>query len=335
MTRQTTRGQRKYGRRPPKRHPAIRLGPLLTGVIPAAPAAADYLAALGGGWEMLGNDTAGDCVAVTWANTRRLVTATLATENYPSQAQTWAFYETQNPGFNPSGSANTDGPGSQDDGGMDIQTGLEDLVDEGGPDGVKALGFASVDYTNPAEVKAAIAIFGSVWTGLNVLDANMTEFDDSEPWDYVKGSPVDGGHSVLAGGYGPAGAAQLGGDERFITWAEETSFTDAFWKKEIDEAWVVIWPEMMSDPGFLAGIDLAQFSADYTTITGKPFPGDVPPAPVPTPPVPVTGSPFATEWDAGASGGLQAWCRETRTRPDLVIVKEQLVTCATAMGLPL
>ena len=51
------------------------------------------------------------------------------------------------------------------DNGMDIQTLLAYLVKTGGPDGVKALGFAAVDYTNPAEVKAAIAIFGAVWTG--------------------------------------------------------------------------------------------------------------------------------------------------------------------------
>ena len=37
---------------------------------------------------MLGNDQAGDCVAVTWANVRRLVTAILtAAPVYPSQAQ--------------------------------------------------------------------------------------------------------------------------------------------------------------------------------------------------------------------------------------------------------
>ena len=43
------------------------------------------------GWQMLGNDVADDCNAVTWANTRRLVTATLTTEYYPTQAQVWQF----------------------------------------------------------------------------------------------------------------------------------------------------------------------------------------------------------------------------------------------------
>src|ERR1700691_5667614 len=113
------------GRRPPKRAPSLWLADYLTGVVPAHPVYEDYLAALNGGWQMLGNDTAGDCVAVTWANTRRLVSTALGTANYPTQAQVWTFYETQNPGFNPNGGSNT-GPGSGDDNGMDIQTGLED-----------------------------------------------------------------------------------------------------------------------------------------------------------------------------------------------------------------
>ena len=216
-----------------------------------------------------------NCVAVTWANTRRLVTAWLSTENYPTLAQVETFYETQNPGF------------PAEDNGMDIQTALEDLVANGGPDGVKALGFAKVDCTNPAEIKAAIAIFGSVWTGINVLAANQTEFGNGQPWDYVVGSPVDGGHSIITGGYGTPGAGALGGDERFITWAAETSFTDSFWSHEAEEAWVVIWPEMLTDPDFLAGVDITTFAADYLAITGKAFPVVVPtPTPVPTPPAP-------------------------------------------------
>lgn len=265
----------KFGRRPndPLR-PRIRLARSLTGVVPAHPAAADYLARLGG-WLMLGNDTEGDCVAVTWANLRRLVTAVLATEFYPPMSQVSAVYATQNPG------------GS--DNGMDIQTLLEYLVKTGGPDGVKALGFASVDHTNPEEVKAAIAIFGAVWTGFIMQNANMNQFDNHQPFDYVSGSPDAGGHSVLTGGYGSGGSSQLGGDEKFITWAQETSFTDKFWSREVEECWVVIWPEHLQSKAFLEGVNLAAFAADYTAITGRPFPVPVPapPAPVPPQPVPV------------------------------------------------
>lgn len=260
-----------YGRRAPKRAAALKLGDYLTGVVPTHPSAVDYLAAMSGGWEMLGNDQYGDCVAVTWANTRRLVTTVLGVANYPTWAQVEAFYKTQNPGFP-----------SQDDG-MDIQTALEDLDKTGGPDGVKAAGFAAVDYTNPDEVKAAIAIFGSVWVGINVQDAQQTQFSEGKPWDWVSGSGIDGGHSIVSGGYGPAGAGQLGGDERFITWAEETSFTDKYWGKGVEECWVVIWPEHLGTVEFQQGVDVSALAADYQAITGKAFPAVVPPAPSPTP----------------------------------------------------
>jgi len=273
------------GRRPPKNAPALRLGPLLTGTVPAHPAAADYLAALNGGWQMLGNDSAGDCVAVTWGNVRRLVTSTLTAHGtYPSQAEVWQVYKTQNPGFNPNGSASTDGPGSDQDQGMDIQTLLEYLVKTGGPDGTRAVAFAKVDHANADEVKAAIAIFGYVWTGLNVLVSNMTEFSNGEPWDYNARSAVDGGHSVITGGYGAPGKGALGGDERFITWAAETSFTDAFWSEQVEEAWVCIWPEHLGTAEFLAGIDMTRLAADYQALTGKTLPVPNPaPQPSPTP----------------------------------------------------
>jgi len=267
----------KYGRREPKRAPSLKLARYLTGTVPAVPAAADYLAAMHGGWQMLGNDQYGDCVAVTWANVRRLVTGTLTPPGYyPSTDDVITVYKTQNPGF------------PSEDNGMDIQTLLEWLVEQGGPDGVKALAFASVNVKDPAEVKAAIALFGYVWTGVNVLEVNQQEFSAGQPWQYSASSRVDGGHSVVTGGYGPPGGGALNGDERFITWAQETSFTDAFWQHCAEEAWVVIWPEQLGSAEFLAGVDMAQLAADYTAITGKPFPyvPPAPPGPPPAPPAP-------------------------------------------------
>jgi hypothetical protein len=255
----------KYGRRPPKNAPALRFASFLQSEVPAYPSGEDYLAVLSG-WQMLGNDVAGDCNAVTWANMRRLVTATLATEYYPTQAQVWQFYQTQNPGFDPNGTQDASGPGSQDDQGMDIQTGLEYLHATGGPDGVQAVAFAKVDPTNMAEVKAALAIFGGLWLGIEVLDANQQQFADGQPWTDVAGSPIDGGHAILGGGYKT--------DIYFITWAEETSFAESFWDGVVqgtplvEEAWVVIWPEHLGTTGFEQGVDQAQLAADYLALTG-------------------------------------------------------------------
>lgn len=297
------------GRRTPKRARAIPLARILTGQVPAHPAAADYLARLAA-WQMLGNNSAGNCVAVTWANVRRLVTSIAKTETYPTQAEVWQVYKTQNPHFDPNGNADTNGPGSSHDQGMDIQTLLEHLVKHGGPDGAKALAFAKVDPTSPDEVKAAIAIFGYVWTGINVQAANQDEFANRQPWDYHRNSPDEGGHSVITGGYGAAQPGPLGGDERFITWAEETSFTDAYWRRQVDEAWVVIWPEHLDHPAFLDGVDLAALAANYRALTGRPFPTVVPPAPSPLPSPTPAPDPRLVE----ALVLMQAWAADNKVK---------------------
>lgn len=246
--------------------------------------AADYLAALDGGWQMLGNDTVGDCAAVSWANNRRLVTAALTgTARYPDLAMVYSVYASQNPGFDPNGDPAVDGPGSPADGGMDLQTLLEYLTKTGGPDGVKAVGFAQVNPARTAEVKAAIALFGSLLTGITVLDVNEQEFAAGQPWSWDPSAQAAGGHAVLTGGYGPPGPGPLGGDERFVTWAAETSFDDSFWASAVEEAWVVIWPEMLGSLEFMQGVDMAQFASDYQVITGRPFPYVVPPSPAPVP----------------------------------------------------
>jgi hypothetical protein len=271
------------GRRPPKNAPALTLRSFLKPVAPAHPTTVDYLSKLSG-WQMLGNDRVGDCNAVTWSNMRRLVSATLATEKYPDQDQVFQFYKTQNPNFDPNGTPQTNGPGSSADQGMDVQTGLEYLSKTGGPDGVKAVAFAKVDPTDVDEVQAALAIFGCLWLGILVLNANMQEFNDGKPWTDVTTSSVDGGHAILAGGYDP--------DVKFITWAQETEFSSSFWNgsagghRLVEEAWVVIWPEHLGSKRFLDGVDLATLAADYQAITGRvlPLPQPVPtPAPSPTP----------------------------------------------------
>jgi hypothetical protein len=262
----TKAARHKYGRRPPKNAPALAFASFQSGTVPAHPAHDDNLAALSN-WQMLGNDVAGDCNAVTWANMRRLVTARLATESYPSQADVWTFYRTQNPAFDPNGSPHTDGPGSSHDQGMDVQTGLEYLHAHGGPDGVKAVAFAKVDHTKIAEVDAALAIFGGLWLGITVLDANQTEFSEGKPWTDVHNSQIDGGHAILAGGYVP--------QVTFVTWGKETKFASSFWKGVVqgaplvEEAWVVVWPEHLGSKAFLEGVDLSKLASDYQALTGS------------------------------------------------------------------
>lgn len=267
-----------FGRKPPKNAPSLRLGPALTGIIPPHPVSADYLKRFTS-WQMLGNDRYGDCVAVTWANMRRLLTASLGTaESYPDLTAVESLYKTQNPAFP-----------AQDEG-MDIQTCLEYLAKTGGPDGVKAVAFAKVDPSDRGEVEAALAIFGALWVGINVREVNETQFSQGKPWDYDPNSEILGGHSVLSGGYTGVANDSI----KFITWAKETGFTDAFVAHDVEEAWVVIWPEHFGSVQFLAGIDISALASAYTALTDRELP-------IPTP------APAPDTADATFAAALKPW----------------------------
>jgi hypothetical protein len=254
-----------YGRKPPVNKPALKLADVLTAKVDYPPQI-DHLTRFVG-WQMLGNDQYGDCVPVSIANSIALTTTVLSsTPFYPNLTQVLAFYKSQNPGFP-----------SQDDG-MVIQDALSYLVTTG-LGGKKALAFAKVDVTNHDEVKAALAIFGFGILGINVLAVNQDEFSQGQPWDYSATSPVDGGHAILGGGESTDQAREI----NFITWGAETAFTDAFWRNQVEEFWVVIYPEHLGTQQFLEGIDSAKLAADYKTLTGRDFPVPVP-TPTPAPP---------------------------------------------------
>ena len=255
--------QFRYGRNFPKRTPSLKFANIIK-AIPEHPISEDYLANLTD-WKMLGNDQHGDCAAVSWANSRRFVTALLGgNENYPNQKEVDALYKTQNPLF------------PREDNGMDMQTMLEYLNHFGGPDGVKLTAFASVDVTNLEEVKAALYIFGGLLLGIEVQGMNQRDFANGYDWDYHPGDPVEGGHAVLAGGYN----GKHEDDIRFITWGAETGMTDSYWNNLVNcpsgEAYIVIWPENIGTKQFIQGVDMSALKADYEALTNRPFPAVAP-----------------------------------------------------------
>ncbi len=260
----------KYGRRPPKNAPALMLRDVLTGVVPVHPAITDYLSQITG-WKMLKNDTYGDCVAVAMGNIRKVITTHLGEKTYdPDDADVLAFYKTQNPNF------------PNDDNGMDEQTALEEMLAHGDRyyDGVKPLAFAKVDVSNVQELDAAVSIFGPSMLGIMVTYANEDQFDAGKPWDYVSSSSQAGGHATVEGGYNETAKTGL-----METWAEVVSYTDRFRQNQLEEFWVIIWPEHLGTKAFQEGVDQVALATAYKALTGRPFP--VEPAPTPTPdPVP-------------------------------------------------
>lgn len=263
----------RLGRRPhdPDR-PVLRLAPLLTGVVPDHPATVDHLSEIPPTrWGMLGNNQYGDCGPADIFHDRMLVAKYLAgIDIFPDETATLDLYRRSgNPNF------------PNDDNGVV----MADMLDEVHKTGIKSGGqmvqcvaYAQVDVTDLDEVHAAIAIFGSLSTGADLQKAQATQTDAGEPWDYVPDSEEWGGHAFLSGRYesGTFGSRPgLGG----VSWGAPVAYTDRWWAHCVQEAWVVIWPEHLTNRSFMTGVDQTLLAKNYKLLTGR----DLPVAPTPNP----------------------------------------------------
>lgn len=250
---------KQLGRRPAHADkPALLLGDFLTGAVPEHPASVDHLDPVHD-FGLYGNDQHGDCGPTSVANSRILTTHFLAdAEQVPTLDDVYDLYRRSgNPNF------------PTDDQGVVMQDMLAEVVRDG-IGGVKALGFAKVDVGNLDELDAAVAIFGFLLYGVTLEVAQQHQ---ATQWDYVR-SGEWGGHAVLGGAYGTPGRG-------VITWGDRVEMTNAFIAHQLDEAWVVIWPEHLNNRAFLDGVDLPKFAAAYKAITGRAFPVPVPVTPPP------------------------------------------------------
>lgn len=254
--------------------PHLRLSPVLAALAPP-PASCDWQSD-SITWPMYANDQYGCCTCAAVGHVvNQLTFYGSGEEVQPSDADVLGMYSRVT-GFDPKKPSTDQGAYCQDVLGDWRKNGLA---------GHKIVAYAALDVGNLIEVKQAIAAFGTVYVGLNVPQSAMEAFDAGRVWDVVKRSPSLGGHCVPMGAYDSA-AKRLSG----VTWGSEFEMTEAFWRANVDEAWVVLDADGLNRAGsYFAGApsfyDLGQ---QFAVLTGEanpiPRPVDPTPAPVPTPP---------------------------------------------------
>lgn len=225
-------------------------------------------------WDVLGNATVGDCTcAEVGHQVNQLTWYGSGTEVKPTAPQVLAFYSAIT-GYNPSDPSTDTGAYVQD---------VLAYWRKNGLIGHKILAYAAVDVANVTEVKQAIALFGSLNIGMNFPDSAMAQFNAGQVWDVAKGAKVDAGHCVMAVGYDAAGVD-------ITTWGKRTRVTWAFWKKYVDEAWLVLDADGVQKAGaYFTGLpSFYALGEAFTALTGEanPIPQPVDPQPVPVPPTP-------------------------------------------------
>lgn len=275
--------------------PQLRLSAVLS-ALAAPPASCDWQSD-SISWPMYGNADWGDCV---WAEIGHAVNQLTfygsGAEVEPTDADILKGYSDVT-GFDPKAGPPGNNPTDQ---GTYIQDAMA-YWRKTGVGGHKIAAYASIDVSNLTEVKQAISLFGAVSIGINFPDSAMTQFDQGDVWDVVKGARVEGGHCVLAGAYDKDGVG-------IVTWGAEAKMTWRFWRKYVDEAWVYLDLDGLTRAGaYFAGspsfYDLGQ---QFAALTGEanPIPQPVDPQPTPTPPAP---TPFPDTADVALAAAMDTW----------------------------
>lgn len=291
-------GQR-LGLRPrdPSR-PVLKLANYLTGVVPTYPPAVDYFQRVPT-WLLGQNDRFGTCGPTSLANLQLLVTTWLG--DAPVRATDNDIFDlyrrSGNPQFNPATGAG--------DNGVEMTVMLSAAL-QGGIGGRKPLAFAAVNGSDPAETWAAGALFGGVLWGAT-LDTAQQAQTTAGLWDYSP-SPVWGGHAILAAGRYSDQPGTTADRTGLVSWARVLDSTDTFITQQVQERYVVIFPEHLGTKAFQQGIDLTALAADYKALTGRDFPVPVPtPSPTPTPPTPIPPTPVVDAADTALVAAVGNW----------------------------
>lgn len=224
----------------------------------APPVAIDWLKPFTGTWGMLGNDNVGDCTAAGAIHaTQTIAHAGLNVDLIFADSDAMTMYQAIS-GYVPGNEATDVGATLQDALGYWRNVGLR---------GHKIAAFAQIDITDLSLVRNCIALFGSVYCGLTIVQSAMDQVNAGKPWTLTgKSSKTLGGHCVPVSAYNST-------TMKCVTWGQVQAMDLTFFQRYFDEAWVPISEDWItSGSKSPAGIDVAMLNADYMALTGQPGP---------------------------------------------------------------
>lgn len=125
---------------------------------------------------------------------------------------------------------------------------------------------AAVVDINPGDLRelwVSTWLFQAVGLGFEMPASAMDQTAAGQPWDYVPGSPIEGGHYVPCMGRTPSGLGVV------ITWGQTQTFTPAFYRRYNNQGICALSEEMLSKAKSIDGFDDALLRQDLVTI-GRP-----------------------------------------------------------------
>jgi hypothetical protein len=239
----------KLGRKHPT-HAKLQLATYLGPALPPIPASADWSLAMTSSWGVMVNDSISDCTCAAMGHAVQTVTANADGLITPADEEIVKMYEGS--GYDPSN------PGS--DQGWTETAAMQAMCGQGLA-GVKLDAFADVDQTSLDRVRQTIYLFGGVYIGVMITQADMDAFKADQPWTDTDLSNVLGGHALWVPAYNASGVYP-------VTWGKLQFASWDWFAAKCDEAHACLfWPWVQNsvncDP---YGFDQATLQADLKAL---------------------------------------------------------------------
>jgi hypothetical protein len=226
---------------------------LTPAVLPTPPAAADYTA-ISEPWNLLGNQTCGDCTVaglghavMLWAKQALGLDLTITDDQAIKLYSAITGYKPSDP--------------NSDRGASLLQ--VLKYAARHGAFGHKIGPYLQVDPSDLNRVKSAINLFGCVYTAVELPD-NVLPQSSIPPWTKTTGTPnPNNGHAIIMGGYD---ALKL----PTVTWGTVIPTSWAFWRKYVVECWVILSPDWSQHAP--CGFNAAQLQADLSAFGAQTAP---------------------------------------------------------------
>lgn len=229
--------------------------------MPTAPLNTDWTYKVAS-WPMYKNDVWSDCVVAGGLHALSAITANSGVVPGGamfSDVEVETVYERICPGFNPVTDVNDNGATLASFCRYGVRHGFTDTNGHLH----KLAGWAEIStYTNLDLLKACLYTFGSVFLAANITKAQETQFDSSQPWSWVPGSPIVGGHAFPLE-QSALHAPNVLYNEEVITWGRVQKVNRPFMQQQLKEAVVFFTTDWIEVNGVSpSGLDLTQIIAD-------------------------------------------------------------------------
>ena len=125
--------------------------------------------------------------------------------------------------------------------------------------GHKIAAYAPVEKHDFVGLQQAVAFYGAAYLGVALPSSAQDQFAAGQDWTVVPGSPIEGGHAIVAVGY----------NDHFVqcvSWGRVVNVSYPWLSHYLTEVWTVISNEFV-EAGRGPSLDLATLRADIAAIS--------------------------------------------------------------------